>query len=131
MYTVNPSYSKISATENLSIKINYFFKTSKEDLTKHKFKFEAFVLNSDTENMFKNNDLKDLFRKIEDKKDKALIIYSISRTVAIETINSPKNNINSNNLQNELSAPNIPKNINNINRLNETFNLQVFIVIFN
>lgn len=133
MYTVNPSYSKISAKENLLIKINYFFKTFKEDLSKHKFKFEAFVLNSEIENLMKNNDLKDLFRKVEDRKEKAFI-YSISRTVAIETVNSPRNINNSNNLRNDLNAgDNIgPSNVNNpsqnilnnFNKLNETFNFQ-------
>lgn len=115
MYTVSPSYYKIPPRENLIVKINYFFKTSKEDLTKHKFKFECFKLEEND-----TSDLKDLFRKMEDKPERHLLIYSQSRNVSLEY--SEKNEsdflkLNNNNFHNDTQ------------RLNETYNLQVFILI--
>ena len=105
MYTVSPSYSKISPKENLIVKINYFFKSSKEDLSKHKFKFECFILG-----VYENPDLKDLFRKMEDKPERHLSIYTLSRSVVLE--NSEKNH-------------EIDLLFNDTQRLNETYNIQV------
>ena len=112
MYTVSPSYCKIPPKENLIVKINYFFKSIKEDLTKHKFKFECFI-NEDNE----VNDLKELFRKMEDRVERHFLMYSQSRNVLLE--NSEKNDnellkFQTNNIQNDTQ------------RFNEMENLPVF-----
>ena len=106
MYTVSPSYSKISPKENLIVKINYFFKSSKEDLSKHKFKMECFILG-----VYENQtDLKDIFRKMEEKPERHLSIYTLSRSVLLENLD--KNN-------------EIDLLVNDTQRLNETYNIQV------
>lgn len=113
MYTVNPSYTKIPSKENLTVKINYFLKSLNEDLTKHKFKFECFVLE---EGQNQNIELKELFKKIEDRPERHLLIYSISRNVILEKAEKQENELlklQSNNFQNDL------------NRMNETYHLQV------
>jgi hypothetical protein len=100
MYTVYPSYVKINPGEQTIIKITYFLRDLYEDLSKHKFKFEAIELKENSE-----KDLKEIFKHVDydnKLKDK---VFSISRTVKLifgKNKNAFNNSTNFNNQNNNL-----------------------------
>ena len=57
MYVVNPSYCVVNPNSSIEIKFCYLFNSINEDSTKHKFKFEGFLI----EAVQKDSDIKSLF----------------------------------------------------------------------
>ncbi len=107
---------KIKPKGEISIKITHFLRDPNEDLSKHKFKFEALALKKDEIQI----DIKEMFRLHEANRDSRDKVYSLSRTVKLISGKNKLNNINNiinNNLFNNLNnQPNFnPRN--NLNML--------------
>ncbi len=87
-----------------------------EDLSKHKFRFEALAIKKDET----QTDVKEIFKSHDANKDSKDKVYSMSRTVKL-LIGKNKNN-NYNNANNALSGLNNLSNQQNFNSQNN-FNL--------
>jgi hypothetical protein len=79
LYTVLPTYSKIKPKGDVQIKITYFLRDPNEDLSKHKFKFEALVIKREEI----QNDIKEIFSMHDANKESKDKKYSLSRTVKL------------------------------------------------
>lgn len=113
MYTVYPTYVKLNPKGQISIKINFFLRDPNEDLSKHKFKFEALII--DQENSQK--EMKEIFYIYDMNKDLKGKIFSLSRSVKLIIGKNKNSNSLTNPIeQNNFHANNISQN--NINLLN-------------
>jgi hypothetical protein len=113
---VLPTYLKIRPKSDVQIKITYFLRDPNEDLSKHKFRFEALAIKKDET----QTDVKEIFKSHDANKDSKDKVYSMSRTVKL-LIGKNKNN-NYNNANNALSGLNNLSNQQNFNSQNN-FNL--------
>lgn len=111
-----PTYLKIRAKSDAQIKITYFLRDPNEDLSKHKFRFEALAIKKDET----QTDVKEIFKSHDANKDSKDKVYSMSKTVKL-LIGRNKNNNNVNNPLNNLNNLSNLQNFNSQNNFNLLF----------
>jgi len=108
---VYPTYFKLNPKGHISIKINFFLRDPNEDLSKHKFKFEALII--DQENSQK--EIKEIYYNYDTNKDIKGKVFSLSRSVKLIIGKNKNNNSVSNPIKpNNFQANNNSQNNNNL-----------------